>query len=101
MAPEPPEWLQPHVDLPERVGVHGVETPCPGGTDRRETALPQHTKVLRNRWLGDLELLPDDGSHLSGGPLTAGEELQDPTSNRIPKYVKRFQCRRKYSEPLI
>jgi hypothetical protein len=72
LAPETAEGREPHGDLLQGHGVHGVEAAGAVGSHRREPALPQHAQVLRHGRLGDPELRLDDDRDAAGGPLAVG-----------------------------
>ena len=56
LGPEPPEVVEPVVDLAERRGVDGVQAARALGTDRGEPAVAQDPQVLRHGGLADPEL---------------------------------------------
>src|SRR5690606_22379930 len=56
---------------------------------RRETAVPQHFQVLRDRRLGDAELLADLLGELSCRPFPFGEQFQQTPTYRVTEYVER------------
>ena len=89
LLPEPPELLEPRIDLVERRRVDGVEPPGAIRPDRREPAVAQDLEVLRDRRLRDPELGLDDGGDRPGGVLAFGEELQDPPPDRVAEDVER------------
>jgi hypothetical protein len=82
--------VQPHIDLPQRLGIHRVEPTSPHSPNRGEPVLPQHPQVLGDSGLGDPELLLDNGDDGTGRLLAGGEQLQDATANRIAKNVERM-----------
>jgi hypothetical protein len=46
LVPEAPVWGKPAVDLLQRGGINGVQTPGAGRAHRREAVLAQHAQVL-------------------------------------------------------
>src|SRR6187431_3613122 len=54
--PEPSERVEPGIGGREGRRVDGVQPPCAVGADGREPRLAQHTQMLRDRRLRDLEL---------------------------------------------
>ena len=89
LVPDPAKALQPHVDLLQGLGVHGVEAVAAGRAHRGESALPQHTQVPGHSGPGDPELTRDDRGDLAGGLLALGEQFQDPAPDRVPQDVER------------
>jgi hypothetical protein len=49
--------------------------------------------VLGDRGLGDAELVADDGRHLTGAALAVGQQLQDPSPDRVAEDVERMHRR--------
>src|SRR5215213_5048583 len=93
-APEAPEVVQPLVRLAQRLGVDGIEPPRPHRTYAGEAVVPQHLQVLRDRRLRDAVLGLHDRADLTGGELTAGEQLEDPAAHRIAEHVESVHVRR-------
>jgi hypothetical protein len=60
LTPELSERLEPHVDLLKWCCLYGIESASPFRSNRRETALPQNAKMLRDRRLGYPKLFLDD-----------------------------------------
>jgi uncharacterized protein len=87
-CPEPPKDGQPLVGLPQGSRFDGVQPPGPLGADTCEPVVPQHLEVLRDGGLGNAELVLHHGGHLAGGPLTVGEQLEDPPPNRVAENVE-------------
>lgn len=86
--PEPTKVGQPLVSLPKRLRRHGVEPPRAHGTHPGEPVLAQHLQVLRHGRLGNAELVLHNRGHLTGGPLTVGEQLENPPPNGITENVE-------------
>src|SRR5664280_1522532 len=89
LVPEPAEAAEPHVDLLQGPGLHGVQPARTVRSDGGETVLSQHLQVLRDARLGDSELPLDDRRDRPGRLLAVGEQFQDPASHRITENVER------------
>ena len=89
LLPEPPEAIDPDVDLAQGIGLHGVEAPPPIGPHHREPRLTQDPQVLGHRGLRDAVLGPDDVDDVARGRLAVGEELEDAAPDGIAQHVER------------
>src|SRR5687768_14442005 len=87
VIPEPPERIEPFLDLLERAGVERIEPAARLSADLGEAAVAQHAQVLRDGGLADPELRGDHLDHRARGLLPRGEQLQDPSSHRITEDV--------------
>ena len=88
LIPEPAELVEPVVELAERRRVDGVEPPRALGPDRREPAVAQNLEVLRHGRLRDPELRLDDGRDRPRSQLAVGEQLEDPSPDRVSQDVE-------------
>jgi len=57
--------------------------------------------MLRDRRLGDSELVLYHGAHRSRAPLTVGEQLKDSSPHRISEHVKCLHGEQLYRRQLI
>ncbi len=91
-----PELIEPPVGLAERLSLDGVQTAGPLRPHRREARLSQHAEMLRDRGLGDSELMPDDVRDGAGAQLLIREQFEDAAPNRIAENVERVHQREVY-----
>lgn len=98
--PEAAIALQPHVDLLQGLGVHGVE-PAPAlGSHVGESAFAQHAQVPRHGGLCDAELGAHDIGEPSRGRLAVGQQFEDPAPHRVAEHVEGVH-ESKYMDQLI
>jgi hypothetical protein len=88
-CPEPPEAIEPCVDISERARIDRVDPPRALGAHGREPAVAQHLEVLGDRRLRDPELGSDHRDDLARRVLALGQELHDPAPDRIAEDVER------------
>src|SRR5204863_7823699 len=62
------------------------------GPHRREAVLAQDLQLPRDGRLRDPELLLDDRADRAGGPLAAGQQLEDPAAHRVAEHVERMHA---------
>ena len=88
LVPEPPERLEPGVELPEWSGVDRVQSARAVWPNGRKPAVTEDLEVLRHGRLRNPELLLDDRRDRTRRDLAVSEQLEDPASNGIPKDVE-------------
>lgn len=88
-GPEAPELVEPRVHVPEPVRAHGVEAASSVGSHRDEPSLAEHAQLLGHRWLGDGVVALDRRTDRAGRQLTVLQQLEDPSSGRVPQDVQR------------
>jgi len=98
MLPVAPEWLEPRIDLAQWRRLDRVEPARPLGAHRREAGLSQHAQVLRHPGLRDPEVGLDDLADRAGGLLSVGQELEDPSPDRIAQNVERVHVQLMYPQ---
>src|SRR5690606_21162748 len=89
VAPEPPEGIEPFLDLLERPGVDRIEPALGLRPDVREPVVPQHSQVLRDGRLAYAELGCDYLDDRPRAALSIGEQLQDPSPHGVTENVER------------
>ena len=92
LVPEPPEVVEPVVELAHRCGVDRVQPAGAFGPDRRKPAVAEDLEVLRDRRLRDAELRLDDLRDRARGALAVGEELEDPAADGVTQDVERVHA---------
>ena len=93
--------VEPGVDVAQRLRLDRVEPPGALGAHRREAGLAQHPQVLRDRRLGDPELVPDDLGDRARRVLAGGEQLEDASADRVAEDVERVHAGNAYQHLLI
>ena len=83
------KWSSQSSSLAERFGVDGIEPSCALRADGREPAVTEDLEVLGHRRLRDPELGLDDGRDRPRGQLAIGEQLEDPSPDRVSQDVER------------
>jgi len=88
-SPERAEVVEPGVDVAQRLRVDGVEPTGALGAHRREPRFAQDAEMLGHRGLGDPELGSDDLGDRARRLLTAREQLENASADRIAEDVER------------
>lgn len=91
VEPLPPERAVPFdgvVELVDRAGFQPVHTRRPTRCSGREPGLAQDPEVSGDRGLGDAELSGDDVRQCAGGVVVLGEELDQPSTDRVTEDVE-------------
>src|SRR5262249_18473441 len=88
LLPKSAKLVDPIVNLLERLGMNGIESPGAVDADLDEPALAKCAQMLRNTRLSDAELFLDDLGETTRGAFTPNQELENPTAHRIAEDVE-------------
>ena len=90
--PEAAEGGEPRVGFRERRRVDRVEAAGAVGSHGREARLAEHAEVLGDGGLRDAELLMHDATEVARRGLALGEQLEEPSADRISEDVERVHA---------
>jgi len=88
LLPKTAKLVEPGVNLLERLRIHGIDAARAFNTNAGKSALAQHTQVLRDGGLRNIEFLLDYGYHRACILFACREKLENAAADRVAEDVK-------------